>query len=38
MQGVDNSAILTVMNDQTVFRLVHRVRVKNLGTVWIWKR
>lgn len=38
MQGVDNSAILAVMKSQTVFKLVKRVRVKNLGTVYIWKR
>lgn len=38
MQGVDNSAILPVMKSQGVFKLVKRVRVKNLGTVYIWKR
>lgn len=38
MQGVDNSAILAVMKSQSVFRLVKRVRVRNLGTVYIWKR
>jgi hypothetical protein len=38
MQGVDNSAILAAMKSQSVFRLVKRVRVRNLGTVYIWKR
>lgn len=38
MQGVDNSAILAVMKNQGVFKLVKRIRVRNLGIVYIWKR
>jgi hypothetical protein len=38
VQGADNSAILAVMKRQGVFKLVERVRVRNLGTVYVWKR
>jgi len=34
----DNSAILRVLQEQTRFTLVHRVPVRNLGTVWVWER
>jgi hypothetical protein len=34
----DNSAIRTAMKAQTAFRVVARTRVRDLGTVWVWKR
>jgi hypothetical protein len=34
----DNSAIRAAMKTQTAFRVVARVRVRDLGTVWVWKR
>jgi len=34
----DNTAILGTLKTQSDFQLAHRVRVKNLGTVWVWKR
>jgi len=37
-QASDNSAILGVMQSQTAFRLEHSVSVRNLGTVYVWKR
>ncbi len=34
----DNSPILAVLKSQSAFHLDKRLRVKNLGTVFIWKR
>ena len=34
----DNAAILGTLKTQSDFQLAHRVRVKNLGTVCVWKR
>jgi hypothetical protein len=34
----DNAAIKAVMLGQRAFRLEHRVRVRDLGTVYVWKR
>jgi hypothetical protein len=37
-QPIDNSAILSAMNKQQQFQLVHHIVVRDLGTVWIWRR
>jgi hypothetical protein len=34
----DNSAIRAAMRAQTRFAIAHRIRLSNLGTVWVWKR
>jgi hypothetical protein len=34
----DNSAIRAAMKAQTRFAIAHRIRVRDLGTVWVWKR
>jgi hypothetical protein len=34
----DNSALLAVMRKQSAFHPAARVRVRDLGTVWVWKR
>jgi Dolichyl-phosphate-mannose-protein mannosyltransferase len=36
--AADNSAILAAMKASPEFHLERRIRVKNLGTVWVWKR
>ena len=36
--AADNSAIRTAMKNQTTFRVAHRLRVRDLGTVWVWVR
>lgn len=37
VMATDNAALLTVLCRQSRFRLVHRVVVGRLGTVWIWQ-
>jgi hypothetical protein len=36
--AADNSAILAALRAQSVFKVVHRVRVVDRGTVWVWRR